>query len=147
MAKANRECYTCGQRYYYCPTCPSGEKKEVFYNMFCCERCSKIFKTLTNESLKYLTTAQCKEQLLELNVSTKETYKDSIKKHIEKVFSYNEPVAKSVEVVEENEEVGVSETKIIKEVSTTETLVEEDTAKKTNYVPKKNRKVKNSEVD
>ena len=57
-------------------------KKEIFYNMFHCERCSKIFKTLTDETFKHLTTAQCKEELLKLNVSANEEFKDGIKKHI-----------------------------------------------------------------
>lgn len=88
MAKANRECYSCGQKYYYCPQCSNEMKKASFYNMFCCERCSKIFKTLTNESFKKISTSDCKKELLNLNVSLDEEFKGSVKKHIERVLSF-----------------------------------------------------------
>ena len=87
MAKANRICHTCLKEYYHCPTCPSTSKKEVFYNMFCSERCSKIFKTLTDETFKRLTVEQCKEKLNKLDVSLNEKFKDGIKKHIERIMN------------------------------------------------------------
>lgn len=156
MAKTNRECYTCGQRYYHCSTCPSETKKETFYNMFCSERCSQIFKTLTDETFKRLTTSQCKDQLLKLNVSANENLKDGIKKHIAKVFDCKEPVVEVSEIVEEKEEI-VLETIVTEEVLETENVIveeipmvetiEEEPVKKIEYVPKKNRKKKNSEVD
>ena len=139
MAKTNRKCYTCGKEYYYCPTCPSETKKETFYNMFHCERCSKIFKTLTDETFKRLTIAQCKEELLKLNVSADEEFKDGIKKHIKRVLDYKEPVVETVS----------PETKIVEEitekVSVTESIKEEP-IKKMSYVLKKEQK-RNSEVD
>ena len=133
MAKTNRECYTCGKEYYYCPTCPLETKKETFYNMFHCERCSKIFKTLTDETFKHLTTAQCKEELLKLNVSVSEEFKDGIKKHIKRVFDYKEPVAETV----------VQETKIVEEITEKFFVAEpikEEPIKKMSYVPKKEHK-------
>ena len=143
MAKANRKCYTCGKEYYYCPTCPSEAKKETFYNMFHCERCSKIFKTLTDETFKHLTTAQCKEELLKLNVSADEDFKDGIKKHIKRVFDYKEPVVKPIVKTVLPETKNVEE--ITEKVSVTEPIKEEP-IKKTNYVLKKEHK-RNSEVD
>ena len=127
MAKSNRECYTCGKEYYYCPTCPSETKKETFYNMFHCERCSKIFKTLTDETFKHITTAQCKEQLIKLNVSTNEEFKDGIKKHVKRVFDYKEPIVETVvdTVVEQVVENVVSETDVVKEVPVIETYKKE----------------------
>jgi hypothetical protein len=143
MTKSNRECYTCGQPYYYCPTCPSETRKETFYNMFHCERCSKIFKTLTDETFKHLTTAKCKEELLKLNVSADEEFKDGIKKHIKRVFDYKEPIVKPiVEIVEERKE-NVTETKavekITEEVPTVES-VKEEPIKKMHYVSRKEHK-------
>lgn len=149
MSKANRECYTCGQGYYFCPTCPSEAKKETFYNMFCCERCSKIFKTLTDETFKKITTAQCKEQLKELNVSVDESFKTGIINHLKKVFDYKEPAIENVEVVEIPEET-IPETKTMEE--TVEKIpvmenIKEEPVTKMEYIPKKNRKKQNSEVD
>ena len=149
MAKANRTCYTCGQPYYFCSQCPSEAKKETFYNMFHCERCSKIFKALTDETFKHLTTAQCKEELLKLNVSADEDFKDGIKKHIKRVFDYKEPIVKpSVEIVEEKKEI-IPEIKSVEKVTEEITTIEpikEEPIKKMNYVLKKEQK-RNSEVD
>lgn len=155
MAKANRECYTCGHQYHYCPTCPSETKKETFYNMFCCERCSKIFKTLTDETFKHLTTSQCKERLLQLNVSLSENFKEGINKHIAKVFDYKEPAIETAETVEEmvseiEVETDVESKLEIEDVSSVETTIEiseENEVTKMNYIPKKNRKKQNSEVN
>lgn len=123
MAKSNRFCYTDNKPYYYCPSCPS-EKKESFYNMFCCERCSKIFKLLTDETFKHITTEQCKKELLSLGVTIEENFKENINKHVERVLNYEMPIdLQIINVIEEEVE-----------------------AKKINHVPKR-RKSKNSEVD
>lgn len=150
MAKANRTCHTCKTEYHYCPTCPSETKKETFYNMFCCERCSKIFKTLIDETFKRLTTSECKEQLLKLNVSIDEDFKDGIKNHLKRVFNCEEPVAELIEEMQEvqgtQEEVMViSDAEVNEEVILVETNVIEEPIKKMNYVSKKNRKSRNNE--
>lgn len=101
MAKSNRECYSCSKKYYYCPQCSNEIKKEAFYNMFCCERCSKIFKLLTDESLKKISTLDSKSELIKLNVTLDEEFKGSVKKHIEKVLSFiDETEIKKDELVE-----------------------------------------------
>ena len=141
MAKTNKECYTCGQKYYYCPTCPS-EKKEIYNNMFCCERCSKIFKTLTDETFKRIDISECKNQLMTLNVSINETFKDGIKKHITRILDYKEPIEENTQ-----EEIVSLETDVTTEIHTIENIVEENVVKKTYYTPKKSRKPRNSEVD
>lgn len=150
MPKSNRVCYTCNKDYYFCSQCPSETKKETFYNMFCCERCSKIFKTLTDETFKRLTISECKEQLLRLNVSIDEDFKEGIKNHLKRVFNYEEPVVEIVEemqkVQETQEEIAIdSDTDVAEEIPTIETNVIEEPIKKMNYVSKKNRKSRNNE--
>ncbi len=150
MAKANRICHTCKTEYHHCPTCPSETKKETFYNMFCCERCSKIFKTLTDETFKRLTISECKEQLLRLNVSIDEDFKEGIKNHLKRVFNYEEPEVELVEEMQEvqetQEEINViSNDEVAEEVSNIETSATEEPIKKMNYVSKKNRKSRNNE--
>ena len=155
MAKVNRECYTCGQKYYHCPTCPSETKKETFYNMFCSERCSKIFKLLTDETFKRVTTEQCKDGLIEFGVSLDtEKYKEGVKKHIERVLNCETSFVESVSPVEETitEEIVVEETAVEEIISEEEPTVEEEpvvvqeeTVQEVSYSRKKKRK--NSEVD
>lgn len=142
MSNTNRECYTCSTKYYYCPSCPSDVKKESFYNMFCCERCSKIFKLLSDETFKRITTAQCKKELINLDIKTNEVFKVNIKKHIDNVMSFNEPeLSNNINV---NEEIDSNE-------NTFEQLViaeeKKDNVEKIRYTSKRSKKSKNSEVD
>lgn len=124
MAKANRFCYTDNKPYYYCTSCLS--RNTGYNNMFCCERCSKIFKVLTDETFKKITVSECKNKLIELNVSLNEEFKDSVKRHIERVLSYVDEHEK-IEVDDRVEQEKVEPVKI-KSVS-------------------RKRSVKNSEVD
>jgi len=136
VSKNNRICYTCGQEYYYCPSCPSKGKVEAFYNMFHEERCSKIFKLLTDETCKHITTAECKQALLDLNVSINEKYKQGVKQHIEKVMNYEDS---NQEIIENDV--------FVDEIVNTDNAKETSELLKINYVSKKRRKHKNSEVD
>lgn len=153
MSKANRECYTCSSKYYYCPSCPSSTKKESYYNMFCSERCSKIFKTLTNETFKKITTEQCKEELLNLNIALNESFKDGVEKHIKKVMGHEESLIKTIEDIKVEENLNEFDTVDDISINTEEDVVdeiqtEENEIKKIKYASKKrSRKSKNSEVD
>lgn len=148
MSKNNRICYTCGQDYYFCNQCPSDKRKETFYNMFHCKRCADIFNLLRDESGKKITTAECKEQLLQLNVTVDEKFKDGVNNHIAKVFSYSEPIVEvSKEADIDTETVTDTKEIVVQEVEVTSEVSEENEAKKMKYVPKKNRKRQNSEVD
>ena len=100
MAKANRECHTCSAKYYYCPTCPDDSRNPRIYVMWCGERCAKIFNLLSDETFNNITTAECKEELLKLNITEKDNLKDSIKKHIQRVIG-SEQKESVVEVANE----------------------------------------------
>lgn len=162
--KPNKECFTCSEKYYYCPSC-SSEVKESYYNMFHCERCAKIFQSLTNEFLGKITTQECKKELIDLRVSANEVFKDNIRNHINKVMGNDAKVeevkekeieAKKIKVEENKESELVSSIKDenSKEVSK---VTESSEIKDVNKVEtkeivnrninKKFRNYKNSEVD
>lgn len=158
MPKANRTCYCCGRKYYYCPSC-SGEKKDSrIYTMWDSELCMEIFNLLTNESFKKITTLECKKKLIELGVDENTVLKDSVRKHVDRVMSYKEVIK------EVNNNVSEEETKLTKkandtiiEVETVETAIHEsaekielniENVKKTKRTKKGSLKNKeNSEVD
>ena len=102
MAKANRTCYCCGHEYYYCPSCPSDRKDPQIYTMWDSETCKDIFNTLVSESTKKITTKECKAKLIELGVNNIDINRDSVKKHIDKVMSYEDKVDV---LIEQNEEI------------------------------------------
>ena len=128
MAKANRVCYCCGHEYYYCPSCPKDKKDPQIYTMWDSEVCKDIFNILSNESLKKITTKECKEKLVELGVDKINIKKDSVKNHIDRVIDCEDVVEKTkkeenvLETLEAADVVEVSELDNFAEVETIETV-------------------------
>ena len=104
MPKANRTCYCCGQGYYYCPSCSNDRKDPRIYTMWDSEKCRDIFNTLVSESTKKITTLECKEKLIELGVNKNTKLKDSVRKHVDRVMSYEEDTeVKTIESIEQTD--------------------------------------------
>lgn len=149
MSNSNRKCFSCGKEYYFCPTCPTKGKTESFYNMFCSERCSKIFKVLSDETFKHVTTEECKKELQKLNVKKDEVFKENVKKHIDRVFVIEKEI-KETGIKEEDPGVAaivglVSVANEEKDIENEKSVDDTEMVKMT--VPRKTRKKKNSEVD
>ena len=140
MAKANRVCYCCGHEYYFCPSCPKDKKDPQIYTMWDSEVCKDIFNTLSRESLKKITTKECKEKLIELGVDKIDIRKDSVKNHIDRVMGCKDIVkeveikadvleeVETLEVINANEVTEVAETTEVNdvvEVEVSEAVVEE----------------------
>lgn len=168
MPKANRTCYCCGREYYYCTSCPDDRRDPRIYVMWDSESCREIFNVLTSESTKKITTLECKEKLIELGVTKETALKENVRKHVDRVMSYEKEVVKIEEVVldnvseetialeetmqvkEQNEVVFESEPKIELESKTEENIIEEVTVEpvvaveKTEYIKKTKRTKKSS---
>lgn len=111
MPKANRTCYCCGRKYYYCTSCPDDRRDPRIYVMWDSESCREIFNVLTNESTKKITTLECKKKLIDLGVTKETVLKENVRKHVDRVMSYEEEIVKVKEVVSDS----VSEETIILE--------------------------------
>ena len=90
MPKANRSCKCCGKKYYYCPSCSDEKRSPQIYIMWDSELCKDIFRTLTDEGLNKITTAECKQKLIELGVNQNTMLLDHVKKHVDRVMSYED---------------------------------------------------------
>lgn len=95
MPKPNRTCHCCGKGYYYCPSC-SNQDPQIFV-MWDSEKCREIYRTLSDESVGIITTAECKKKLIEFGVDEKTEFRDSVKKHANRVLSYEDKVSRPVE--------------------------------------------------
>ena len=128
MAKSNRVCYCCGHEYYFCPSCPKDRKDPQIYTMWDSEVCKDIFNILSNESLKKITTKECKEKLIELGVDKIDIKKDSVKKHINRVMGCEDIVEETkkeenvLETLEVSEVIEVSEVDNSAEIETAEAV-------------------------
>lgn len=96
MAKLNRTCTVCGEKYSYCPTCDEDYLKPSWYGLFHEENCKDIFETLCKHYQGYLTSSEAKEVLSKLNLSAIKSYPEQMQNQINEIMSYVEPV----EVVE-----------------------------------------------
>ena len=145
MPKANRTCHCCGKEYYYCPSCPDDRRDPRIYVMWDSELCREIFTVLTNESTKKITTLECKEKLIELGVTKDAVFKDSIKKHVDRVMSYKEKIIETDELSEKCEDTAVLDIQV-----ENTTMAEYKNTKKTNRTKKRKgslKNIENSEVD
>ena len=116
MPKANRTCYCCGKEYYYCPSCPDDRRDPRIFVMWDSEKCREIFNILTNESTNKITTLECKNKLIELGVTKDTVLRESVRKHVDRVMSYQEKTEEAVKkVIEEVVQDAILEIEIIEE--------------------------------
>ena len=146
MAKTNRICKTCGKAYYYCPTC-NFEKRPTWFAMWDSEKCRDIFMILSKESVKHIPAEEIKKELDGLNVSLNDTFTDSVRKHITRIFDIcKEHESVNLESTEERESVEEYKVNTVEQLSDMSVLVNtEENIDLTNQVVKKKRKRKISE--
>lgn len=119
MAKSNRTCYLCGEKYEYCPNC--GRHDPTYKATFCSENCKDIFKSLCSYGSGTISAEDCKELLDCCDLSKKLSYKESVQNTIEQVYATS--VAVIVEdKVETKEEVIVEEIKPVEEIQPVEVV-------------------------
>lgn len=123
MARSNRQCYLCQVKYEYCPDC--GRHDPAYMKTFCSTNCRDIFQTLSRYGVGLINAEECKEYLGMLDLSKKDSYKESTINAINKVYATSESVEK---VVDEQSVETVIEEQPVKEVveeSDEEQVVEE----------------------
>lgn len=117
MAK-KRTCYTCGNKYAYCPHCGVDSTKPKWMVMFDCEECRDVFKILSDYSMKYATVSDVKSVIDKYNIKDTSKYKDAIKKQIDDILSLDKKPAKKANkktVIESIEDVEIFNTEIMNE--------------------------------
>lgn len=88
MAKHNRVCMACGEKYSYCPSCSRTDAlKEPWHATFCCEDCRTIWKTLTKFSMGLLSKIDAKEILSKIELKPIETYAECVQRDLAKVMA------------------------------------------------------------
>ena len=85
MAKKNRECHTCGEKYSYCPNCNRNEPS--WMAEFHDENCKNIFQICTQYNVGLLTKEQAKESLNACDLSNKENFTECIQRDFENIFA------------------------------------------------------------
>lgn len=97
MAKKNRECATCGEKYSYCPNC--NRKEPAWMSEFHEENCKNIFQICTSFNVNVMSKHEAQEALKACDLSNKANFKSFILRDLENIFK-EEPKAKRKHYVE-----------------------------------------------
>lgn len=95
MAKSKRSCYLCSTQYEYCDC----NRQPAFMATFCSENCRDIFKTLCSYGTGAISEEDCKELLDCCDLSNKESYKESTRNTIDKLYAAPVATIEEPEVV------------------------------------------------
>ena len=83
-----RSCYLCRSKYSFCDC----DRQPSYMATFCSENCRDIFKSLCSYGSGMISAEECKELLECCDLSKQDSYKESTRNTIAKVFASSEPV-------------------------------------------------------
>ena len=109
MARRTRECYLCGEKYNYCPTCSQDRMKPAWMAEFHDENCKNIFDICTRFNMELMSKEDAQKALNACDLSNKENFKYYVQRDITNIFADEKPAskaakAKSCEVVKQENE-------------------------------------------
>lgn len=115
MARRNRECYLCGEKYSYCPTCTNDKNKPSWMAEFHSENCKNIFQICTNFNLGTMTKHEAQAALEQCDLSNKENFKSYVQHDLENILKA-EPKARKVKPVIEEPKVVEIEHEVVETI-------------------------------
>ena len=109
MGRKTRECYLCGEKYNYCPTCSQDRMKPAWMAEFHDENCKNIFDICTRFNMQLMSKTEARTALSNCDLSQKANFKDYVQRDITNIFADEKPAskaakAKSCEVVKQENE-------------------------------------------
>ena len=110
MGRKTRECYLCGEKYQYCPTCSQDRMKPSWMAEFHSENCKNIWDIATRFNMQLLTKEEAMAAMEKCDLSNKDNFKDCVRRDLENIFAKDEKPAskaakaKSCEVVKQENE-------------------------------------------
>ena len=90
MAKRNRECYLCGEKYTYCPTCTQDKMKPSWMAEFHSENCKNIFDICTRFNMGLMSKSEAQDALLECDLTNLKNFKSYVQRDIENILKDDE---------------------------------------------------------
>lgn len=87
MAYRKKQCYLCGTKYLYCPTCAEDIGKPAYMATFHSESCAKIFEICTKFNMQLLTKEEAAAALEDCDLSNRESFRDDVKNDLKVILS------------------------------------------------------------
>ena len=115
----NATCAICGKKYHLCIHCDKTKDNWKSWKVIVDDsNCYEIFKVLNDYNFKKITKLEARKLLKELDLSEKNTFKESVRNQIDEIMA-----AKKKKVVEEPvEEIAAIAEPVIGEVSVVENI-------------------------
>lgn len=87
MGKKTRVCYACGNKYEYCPTCPTDSIKPTWMFCFDTEECKDVFGVLSDYYTDNTKTTKddVKKVLDNYNIKDYSKYTETIQKQLKEI--------------------------------------------------------------
>lgn len=112
MAKPNRTCIACREKYSYCPDCSRADAfKPAWFSEFCSESCKDLWLTLTKYNMSMLSKDEARAIILNLDLKPIDTYVACVKRDYNKVMAEDkkprraqkkfEPIIEMVQEIEQ----------------------------------------------
>lgn len=108
MAKSNRVCLACQNKYDYCPSCSRADAlKAAWHSEFCSETCMTLWTTATKYNMNMITKEEAQSIVSNLDLNPIDTYAACIQRDYIKIMGNDKKSRKNkkpepiVEVVEQ----------------------------------------------
>lgn len=81
MARMNKRCFACGERYSYCPDCSRKDALAPSWKSeFCSESCKDLWMTLTKFGMSLISKSEAKSIISKLDLKQIDSYADCVKR-------------------------------------------------------------------
>ena len=97
MANLNRECFTCGRKHSYCPSCYEDRHLETWHIMFDDINCKNIFNIVNQYFYKHITVEDAILMLENCDLTELDTFNEDIKKDIKNILKQKKVEIKSTQ--------------------------------------------------
>lgn len=113
MGKRSRECYLCGEKYNFCPTCSQDRMKPAWMTEFHSENCKNIFDICTRFNMNLMSKSEAQDALNACDLSNKENFKSYVQRDLDAIFA-EDPIVVTLdaEIKEIHEDKAIVETSI-----------------------------------
>lgn len=118
MAKKNRVCLTCGEKYSYCPNC--NRKAPSWMSEFHDENCKNIFQICTSFNVGVMSKSEAKTALEQCDLSNKSHFAECVQRDIENIFAEDFKIKRNKKIEPMAQEPMVEETESHEVVNKTE---------------------------
>lgn len=90
MGRRTRECYLCGSKYNYCPTCSQDRTKPSWMAEFHSENCKDIFDICTRFNMQLFTKDEAKSAIEKCDLSNKLNFRPSVQNTLSNLLKVDE---------------------------------------------------------